>query len=308
MLFRSDSQLTPYTSWADFVQHMKHPESLINFIAAYGTHDSITSAATLADKRAAASLIVLGGTTAAPAPTDRLDFLNSTGAWASDLAPDPLHPKDRDGVTTTGLGSIDFWVGGLAEEKMPFGGMLGSTFNFVFENQMEKLQNGDRFYYLERTASMDFGAELENNTFAQLVMANTDATHLPARVFLTPAYILETNQAHQYNPSVVAGLDGIVGTLDDQPASADPFGPSVHPIGSPRTDFLTPLVIRDNPATVGPDANYLHYTGADTVVLGGTNPGDLANPSGNDILIAGDSDDDTVYGDGGNDQIGRAHV
>ena len=25
--------------------------------------------------------------------------------------------------------------------------MLGSTFNFVFENQMEKLQNGDRFYY-----------------------------------------------------------------------------------------------------------------------------------------------------------------
>ena len=31
---------------------------------------------------------------------------------------------------------------------MPFGGLLGSTFNFVFETQMEKLQNGDRFYYL----------------------------------------------------------------------------------------------------------------------------------------------------------------
>jgi hypothetical protein len=24
-------------------------------------------------------------------------------------------------------------MGGLAEEKVPFGGMLGSTFNFVFE-------------------------------------------------------------------------------------------------------------------------------------------------------------------------------
>jgi hypothetical protein len=24
----------------------------------------------------------------------------------------------------------------------------GATFNFVFETQMEKLQNGDRFYYL----------------------------------------------------------------------------------------------------------------------------------------------------------------
>ena len=35
-----DSQLKPYASWADFVQHMKHPESLVNFIAAYGTHAS----------------------------------------------------------------------------------------------------------------------------------------------------------------------------------------------------------------------------------------------------------------------------
>src|SRR2546428_4815908 len=31
----SDPELKPYTSWADFVQHIKHPESLINFIAAY---------------------------------------------------------------------------------------------------------------------------------------------------------------------------------------------------------------------------------------------------------------------------------
>ncbi len=286
-----DAELKPYTSWADFVQHMKHPESLINFIAAYGTHSTITSAITLADKRAAAADLVLGGATA---PADRVDFLNSTGAWTSTAGADGvLHTADD--VTITGLDNVDFWVGGLAEEKMPFGGMLGSTFNFVFENQMEKLQDGDRFYYLERTASMDFGAELENNTFSSLVMANTDATHLPGRVFLTPAYTLEVNQANQYNPSVIAGPDGIVGTLDDLPANADPFGPSVHPIGSPRTDFLTPLVIRDNPATPGLDTNYLHYTGAETVVLGGT--------PGNDVLIAGDSDDDTVYGDAGNDRI-----
>ncbi len=35
---RRRRQLKPYTSWADFAQHLKHPESLINFIAAYGTH------------------------------------------------------------------------------------------------------------------------------------------------------------------------------------------------------------------------------------------------------------------------------
>ena len=47
-----------------------------------------------------------------------------------------------------GVNDIDLWVGGLAERQMPFGGLLGSTFNFVFETQMESLQNGDRFYYL----------------------------------------------------------------------------------------------------------------------------------------------------------------
>src|SRR5262249_3774491 len=126
-----DSQLKPYTSWADLVQHPKHPESVINFIAAYGTHASITSATTMAAKRAAATALVLGGD---GAPADRFDFLNSTGAYAS----------AANGVTTTGVDDIDLWIGGLAEEKMPFGGMLGSTFNFVFENQLEKLQDGDR--------------------------------------------------------------------------------------------------------------------------------------------------------------------
>jgi hypothetical protein len=59
---------------------------------------------------------------------------------------------------------------------MPFGGLLGSTFNFVFENQLEAPQNGDRFYYLSRTAG------LENDTFAELVMADCDATHMSANI------------------------------------------------------------------------------------------------------------------------------
>src|SRR5262249_56012698 len=54
----NDGQLAPYTSWSDFGQHMKHPESLVNFVAAYGTHPSIVNATTLADKRSAAKAIV----------------------------------------------------------------------------------------------------------------------------------------------------------------------------------------------------------------------------------------------------------
>src|SRR5262245_44436615 len=55
-----DSQLKPYESWVDFMQGIQHPESLANFIAAYGTHESITSQTTLAGKRAAAMAIVFG--------------------------------------------------------------------------------------------------------------------------------------------------------------------------------------------------------------------------------------------------------
>ena len=38
----NNSALAPYQSWADFGFSIKHPESLNNFIAAYGTHPSIT--------------------------------------------------------------------------------------------------------------------------------------------------------------------------------------------------------------------------------------------------------------------------
>ncbi|MBD8024373.1 cell wall-binding repeat-containing protein [Microbacterium gallinarum] len=102
------------------------------------------------------------------APEDRLDFMFSTGTWAN---------------TETGLDTVDFWMGGLAERLDPFGGMLGSTFNFVFETQLEKLQFGDRFYYLFRNQGEQLFAALEGNTFSDLIQRNTDASHLPADIF-----------------------------------------------------------------------------------------------------------------------------
>ncbi|MEE1917626.1 peroxidase family protein [Pseudomonas asiatica] len=272
-----DSQLKPYISWADFADHLKHPASLINFIAAYGTHATITGADTEAAKRAAAVALVLGGD---GAPADRLDFLNGTGAYANvTLAgADGIAgtADDITGVTVTGVDAIDFWVGGLAEKKMPFGGMLGSSFNFVFETQLEALQNGDRFYYLSRTAGMNFGTELENNSFAKLIMLNSDVTHLSNTVFLTPTFTLEVDQTKQFTG---LGADG----------RADPTGGIMI-----NGVEVVSQVIRDNPDTVGTDTNFLHYTGKDHVVLGGT--------AGNDIIISSEGDD-TLYGDAGNDTL-----
>ena len=42
----NDAPLAPYTDWSDFGQHLKHPESLINYVAAYGNHPTIEARAT----------------------------------------------------------------------------------------------------------------------------------------------------------------------------------------------------------------------------------------------------------------------
>ncbi len=260
-----NAELRPYDSWTDFAGNIKNPLSIINFIAAYGTHDSITSETTIEGKRAAAELLVFGGV---GAPADRLDFLNGQGAWAS----------GPDGVTITGLDAVDLWIGGLAEQIMPFGGMLGSTFNFVFEVQLEALQNADRFYYLQRLDGLHLFGEMENNSFAAMIMRNTDAIHLPSDVFSAPGLILEVDQSRQFND-----LDGD-GILEND----DPQGGTV----------LVPLVIRDNPSTAQVETTYLRYTGDEHVVLGGTEAGDT--------LIASIGDD-ALYGDGGDDRLEGGH-
>ena len=113
-------------------------------------------------------------TTCSPAGRLRPTSCSARGAWVN-----------SGGKTTTGVDNIDLWVGGLAERTNLFGGLLGSTFNYVFENQLTNLQNGDRFYYLARTPGMNLRAQLEGNSFAELVMRNTPAHTLKADPFAT---------------------------------------------------------------------------------------------------------------------------
>ena len=87
-------------------------------------------------------------------------------------------------------------MGGLAERTNLFGGLLGSTFNYVFEKQLTDLQNGDRFYYLARTPGMNLRAQLEGNSFAELVMRNTDARNLKADPFATADCKFDLREHH----------------------------------------------------------------------------------------------------------------
>ncbi|GHE20300.1 peroxidase family protein [Halomonas urumqiensis] len=252
-----DTQLKPYESWSDFALNLKNPGSIVNFIAAYGTHVSITAESSIDGKRDAAFALVMGGD---GAPTDRQDFLNGTGTW-SDME--------------TGLNNIDLWVGGLAEKKMPFGGMLGSTFSFVFEMQMESLQDADRFYYLSRVQGLNLLTELENNSLAKMALANTDLGEtgfaIPGDQFSVPDHVLYMDMAKQM------AMTGLGDPLHDDPT-----------LGA-----FTSLVERRDDNNDG-IAEYIRYNGADHIVIAGT--------EGNDTIIAGGGDD-TVWGLGGDDYI-----
>ena len=65
-----ESSLKPYTSWVDFGQNLKHPDSVVNFMAAYGTHRPIKAAPSIADKRTAAQRLFDMDTTDAATPAD----------------------------------------------------------------------------------------------------------------------------------------------------------------------------------------------------------------------------------------------
>ncbi len=269
--------LRPYTSWTDFAQNLKNPWSIINFIAAYGEHPDVSGESTLAGKRAAAQAIVTGVSVTATfiengvevtrtfePPADRLAFLGSTNAWAG---------------VESGLNNVDFWIGGLAEAIAPFGGMLGPTFTFVFEAQLENLQNGDRFYYLSRTQGLNLIHELENNSFAKLIMRNTDlgdpsSTHVPGDIFSLADHILEIDLARQLEADPVHD-DPILAGLGDKVQR----GTETSPID-------------------GLEYSVLKFSGGEHVVLGGD--------SGNNMLVGGNGDD-TLWGDAGDDIIDGGH-
>ena len=259
----NDGQLRPYASWLTFGLALKHPESLVNFVAAYGTHPTILAASTSAGKREAARLIVNPVLGDVP-PVDAEAFITSSGAWANNGT-----------ASITGLDRIDLWMGGLAENTNPFGGLLGTTFNYVFENQLTNLQNGDRFYYLARTPGMNLRAQLEGNSFAELMMRNTTALSLKADPFATADCKFQFANA----PGIASAPTGT--TVVDDPTSEC------------REDLLLTRL---------PD-NTIRYRSINTVDPPGINGQSVYNGTIGPDRMWGGNDNDTFLGNEGNDVI-----
>ena len=275
----NDGQLKPYVNWIDFGENLKHSESLVNFVAAYGKHPTILKdagpdkvlgnaddkAASLKSRRDAARAIVNPDTIAGDVPpADASAFMNSTGAW-----------ENASGASKTGLDDVELWIGGLAERTNMFGGLLGSTFNFVFEQQLTELQNGDRFYYLARTPGMNLRAQLEGNSFAELMMRNTNAQALKADAFATADCKFE--------------LKNLAGTRD----GFNSFGNTVA--NDPASDCdESKVLIRMADGTI-------KYRMTNTVDPSGINGQSVFNGTFNADRAYGGNDNDTFWGGEGND-------
>lgn len=207
------------------------------------------------------------------APADRLDFMNGTGSWGN-----------AGGSTTTGLESVEFWVGGLAERLDAFGGMLGSTFNYVFETQLEQLQFGDRFYYLFRNQGEQLFAALEGNSFSDLIQRNSDASNLPANIFALQDPIIDLDALPNPLPAgLLQGTDGSWRWSGDEHVEMHGTANRDHMIGDEGDDSLW------------------GYEGDDRIEGGSGNDSLIGGP-GHDI-ITDSFGDDTIHGDQGNDAI-----
>jgi Ca2+-binding RTX toxin-like protein len=260
-----DPTLAPYRNWFEFRFALRHDESFVNFVAAYGTHPTITGASTVVGKRAAAKALV-----------DNNDaFLSSPAA-------------------TSGVNNIDFWVGGLAEKPNVFGGLLGSTFNFVFEAQLEHLQDGDRFYYLQRTDGLNLRFQLEGNSFAELIRRNSDMGVSMDIIFNTADFNFDAAN-FTGTTAVDVGSGMSVFTLNDgMKVFFDPShsGKNITVNGGTGVDRWR--------ADVGDDSMF--GNAGNDLLDGGEGNDTLNGGAGDDVLLGGNGDD-VLKGGPGNDAM-----
>ena len=226
-------------------------------------------------------------------PADAIDFLYSTGAFASPSAT----------ANTTGINNVDLWIGGLAERpsRQPvLPGILGSTFDYVFSEQMNVLQSGDRLYYLSRIAGTNLLSEIASQSFARIIRRNTSAQGIPSPVFSTPDCTVDMSVANDTNCQMitVSGVnvyDGMLngtylGTAGDDAIRSGNQDDTIW--GGLGNDYLDGGRGSDT-LDGGPGNDLIMDVGGPDLISGGTG----------DDVINGGPDADVIDGGTGNDFI-----
>ena len=369
--------LTPYVDWADFISHLRYPESGVNFIAAYGTDASLTvpvTAMTATGATASANTITYTGSSTsdlsvgdvvtisgfgnnfdkANAVIDSIDSGSSftvSKAWNS--APDSVTVIDQNtqmapsaftisgstagGATvkrskntaelraaatallsdnafmtapalTSGVDAIDLWIGGLAENpaKQPLTPpMLGPTFQYVFEEQSLRLQDGDRFYYLGRLPGTNMMEEIPAQKFTDIVRRNTPSASSQIARSAATGIIGMANPGFSVSDCAFTKTSGIV--PDSVACAANTMSTLANAWTHTGLDNITGF---DDPSGTtgvklsgGAGDDSIQGTAGPDWLSGGLSGGDLIDGyAGNDIIIGGPGED-LLKGGVGNDVI-----
>ena len=311
--FRAGLGLTTYTSWSDFGAGMIHPESLANFIAAYAFDGNVAKAQ---------AIVGLNDGLIAEGTDEAMGYsLVHAIAFMSNDSTTPV-------VGQSAFNLIDTWIGGLAEAHVP-GGLLGETFDAVFIDQIDRLMDGDRFYYLYRLVNQQFGEEVNNGQFKDIVERNTGLTHLNGSAFAyadqyydfsewalgaTAAEMLANARIeHKYGHIIAANTtananDGL-GIFSDVGATTNTNGAIVTFEGRQYIRDFRPEL---NPSQVH-TLEGTPTSGADSheVIIGTSNVDYIQARAGDDTVYGEDGNDfifggggvDRLYGGAGHDQI-----
>ncbi len=288
-----DASLRPFGNWAELLASLKQTDRVIELIARYGTHEALLAAATMAEKRTVATLIVLGAKDtngngvldeSEIAPTDRLDFLQATGAYA--------------GGTHGGLDLVEVSVAGINAATASFAA------DFVFESELETLQGA---------GSADAPSPVDARSAPQ-VMAVSNGSSVILTGDAAGDDLGEESAAAASGPAVDArqqfvrvGLDGrAVDDFDVSLRSGADGAQDIIIVGTAEADALAGGAGNDtisgeagNDKLVGGAGNDKISGGAgDDVVAGGSGDDQLSGDAGDDIIFTGEGSDEADGGVG----------
>ncbi|MCS5706827.1 hypothetical protein NZK27_11540, partial [Synechococcus sp. FGCU-3] len=147
--------LHPYSSWNDFQSRNNLSDAVINqFKAAYP------------------------------------DLVLSQAEWDTfqGFNPEITAIPSGDSYIVKGIDRVDAWVGGIVEAKVDVNNegaaLVGPTFWVILHEQLDRLQEADRHYYISRLENLPLYSNfVEDTTFAKIIARNTGLTNLPDNVF-----------------------------------------------------------------------------------------------------------------------------
>jgi Ca2+-binding RTX toxin-like protein len=194
------------------------------------------------------------------------------------------------------VNDVELFVGGLAEK--PYGAsQMGSTFTWIFQEQLDRLQDGDRFYYFNQLKDVPLLlADIQSQHFSDIVMRNTGLDHMHYDVFAVSETINLGGKERSHDFSTLA-VDAdkvlvLVGNKRDNTITGTAGDDAIY--GENGDDALN--------GGLGVDALF-GGNGDDTFNAGAGPLGVFAHGERGKDTINGNAGDDNLIGGAGNDRI-----